>query len=297
LRWERLWMCVRARWPMRRARGNMGEGVEGAWVGVKHRGAPAKTALKRFIGAKIRALVQQTPPESSLRVARRRTGTSPAPMPPKSSPATAAVNLLCGAERYSSSASEERTALLTLLAQPDAEARLLPLIGDRTVSRAGQCYALEGLQALQCAAAVHAIRRVAEDESLASSFDLYTMARDLPVGALLRLCGVGDHEVEIMTTEAGLRTAGELVRYCRESQADDGAEGEAPSGADEMALRALSLECCNAIPLESLRTAAEEAISLLALTRRKVATQPAPEPEEEDEHSKDVGCGGDEPLW
>ena len=180
-----------------------------------------------------------------------------------------------------------------LLTQPDAEARLLQLVGDTGTSVAGQRFALEGLQALGCAAAVHAIRRVAEnDASLACSLDLYTVARNLPVSVLLRLVGGGEHEVRMVTEEAGLRTAGELIRYVG---GVDGGDGNALPAPDEMALRALSLECENAVPLASLRAAAEEAIALLALTRRHVA--PIPASESEVEHSREVGCGGDEPMW
>ena len=122
-------------------------------------------------------------------------------MPATSSPATGAVNILCGAEHYSPDPSEEREALSTLLTQPDAEARLIQLVGEPGTSVAGQRFALEGLQALGCAAALHSIRRVAErkDARLACSLDLYTVARNLPVGVLLRLVGAGEHEVRTVT--------------------------------------------------------------------------------------------------
>ena len=176
-----------------------------------------------------------------------------------------------------------------LLTQPDGEARLLQLVGEPGVSVAGQRFALEGLQALGCAGAVHAIRRVAENDArLASSLDLYSVARNLPVGALVRHGGGTEHEVQMVTEEAGLRTAGELIRYVG---GIDGGEGNALPP-DEMALRALSLECANAVPLTALRAAAEEAIALVALTKRAI-----PVVESEVEHSREVGCGGDEPLW
>ena len=213
-------------------------------------------------------------------------------MPATSSPATGAINILCGAAHYSPGPSEEREALSMLLTQPDADARLLQLVGEPGTSVGGQRYALEGLQALGCAAAVHAIRRVAEnDAALACSLDLYTVARNLPVGALLRLVGGGEQEVKMVTEEAGLRTAGELIRYVG---GVDGGDGKLPAP-DEMALRALSLEIENVVPLAALRAAAEEAIALLALTRRHVA--PIPASESEVEHSREVGCGGDEPMW
>ena len=226
-------------------------------------------------------------------------GVPPRTMPPTSSPATGAINILCGAEHYSLGPSEEREALSMLLTQPDAEARLLQLVGEPGTSVAGQRFALEGLQALGCAAAVHAIRRVAEnDAKLACSLDLYTVVRNLPVGVLIRLVGGGDHEVKMVAEEAGLRTAGELIRYVG---GIDGGDGNALPVPDEMALRALSLECENAVPLAALRAAAEEAISLLALTRRHVAPMPVPLTESvsvaEVDHSREVGCGGDEPLW
>ena len=189
-----------------------------------------------------------------------------------------------------------------LLAQPDAEARLLQLLVEPNTSIAGQRFALEGLQALGCASAMQAIRHVAEnDTQRASSLDLYTVARNLPVGTLVRLCGGGEHEARMVTEEAGLRTAGELVRYVGGFVEANGGEGNALPAPDEMALRALSLECANAVPLAALRAAAEEAISLLALTRRHVAPMPVPLTESvsvaEVDHSREVGCGGDEPLW
>ena len=95
----------------------------------------------------------------------------------------------------------------------------------------------------------------------------------------------------MVTEEAGLRTAGELIRYVG---GVDGGDGKLPAP-DEMALRALSLEIENVVPLAALRAAAEEAIALLALTRRHVA--PIPASESEVEHSREVGCGGDEPMW
>ena len=227
----------------------------------------------------------------------RRSGTrglTQAAMPATSSPATGAVNILCGAEHYSPDPSEEREALSTLLTQPDAEARLIQLVGEPGTSVAGQRFALEGLQALGCAAALHSIRRVAErkDARLACSLDLYTVARNLPVGVLLRLVGAGEHEVRTVTEEASLRTAGELIRYVG---GIDGGDDNALPAPDESALRALSLECENAVPLATLRAAAQEAIALLALTRRHVA--PIPASESEVEHSREVGCGGDEPMW
>ena len=218
-------------------------------------------------------------------------------MPAKGSPATGAVNILCGAEHYSPDPSEEREALSTLLKQPDAEARLIQLVGEPGTSVAGQRFALEGLQALGCAAAVHSIQRVAEkDARLACSLDLYTVARNLPVGVLLRLVGAGEHEVRAVIEEAGLRTAGELIRYVGGIDAGDDNALPAP---DESALRALSLECENVVPLATLRAAAQEAIALLALTRRHVAPTPASESEVEHtiEHTREVGCGGDESMW
>ena len=239
-------------------------------------------------------VVRSAPSEPGRASARTRSAlVCRAQMPPTSSPATGAINILCGAEHYSLGPSEEREALSMLLTQPDAEARLLQLVGEPGTSVAGQRFALEGLQALGCAAAVHAIRRVAEnDAKLACSLDLYTVVRNLPVGVLIRLVGGGDHEVKMVAEEAGLRTAGELIRYVG---GIDGGDGNALPVPDEMALRALSLECENAVPLAALRTAAEEAIALLALTRRHVA--PIPASESEVEHSREVGCGGDEPLW
>lgn len=245
-------------------------------------------------------------------------------MPPCSSTSARCVNTLAGATDYSPAPSEDREALQQLLAQHDAEARLLPLVGDAGFPTAGQCYAFEGLQALKGAGAALALRRAAEmdpqQSELSTHFNLYELARTLPVAALLRQHDAGDDAITALTEDAELHTAGELARYCWEG--DDGGSGTDDScsfqGADET-VRALKLECGNAIPLATLRAVVQSALELLALTQRVAPRGPtsnAPvevadaavgdedqqeeEVEDEDEvggdgtpHTSDMACGPD----
>jgi len=194
-------------------------------------------------------------------------------MPPRSSTSARCVNTLAGATSYSPVPSEDREALQQLLTQPDAEARLLPLVGDPGFSAAGQCYAFEGLQALKGAGAALALRRAAEmdpqQSELPTHFDLYQLARTLPVAALLRQHDAGEDAVVAMTEDAELHTAGELARYCLEGDDGGGADDSCSvHGADET-VRALRLECGNAISLATLRAVVQSALGLLALTKQQ----------------------------
>lgn len=198
-------------------------------------------------------------------------------MPPRSSTSTRCVNTLAGATGYSPAPSEDREALQQLMTQQDAEARLLPLVGDPSFSMAGQCYAFEGLQSLKGAGAALALRRAAEmgpeQSELSTHFDLYQLARTLPVAALLKQHDAGEDAILAMTEDAELRTVGELARYCLDVGDDGG--GTIPladdscsfQGADET-VRALRLECGNTIPLATLSAVVQSALELLALTKR-----------------------------
>ena len=105
-----------------------------------------------------------------------------------------------------------------------------------------------------------AVVNVAATAAAASSLDLYSAARELPMAALMRHCDCcGEEALEAMA-EADLNNLGDLVRYC--------SDGEESGEVIERHVGALALEVGGAIDKPALRRLVRLAHELFASTSR-----------------------------
>lgn len=170
-----------------------------------------------------------------------------------------------------------QNALEELLLLEDAAVLLLPLLEDTACTPAGQAYAFSGLMATESAEAVLALKETAaapHDEArglsrLRRHFDLYALARDLPVAALMAANGASDRECQDSMKDAGITRVADLVRYCQGDVGVDGAEnGQVGTNPPEEAVFSLYVELGMSVSQAEVRSLLAEALGLVERTRR-----------------------------